>query len=57
MFVQLPNHRRTRNEGKGRVVDMRCGQADDLEELGHEAEAILCGVKKIPDVDDLPSLR
>jgi len=56
LVIQFPNHRRTRNESKGRVVDVRCGQASNLEEFGHEAETILCGVEETADLSCLTNL-
>jgi len=46
LFIQFPNHRRMRNDSKGGVVDVRCGQANNLEEFGHEAKTILCSAEK-----------
>ena len=36
---------------------MTRGQVDDLEEFGHEAEAIFCGVEKGSDINGLASVN
>lgn len=49
--IQVPNFRRTRGKSQGRMVDVRRGQTDDLEEPSHKVETILCGVEKGMEVD------
>lgn len=56
MVIEQPNDRRMRDKSECGVVDVRCRQADDLEEFGHKAEAIGGRVEEGIDINGGPNL-